>query len=236
MSYQAGEDSSILPLTGGCACGNIRYSLNASPLVVHCCHCTCCQRETGTAFALNAVVEGDEVTLLPSAPSATPLQPLASFPLSTHDNWTPKQSSSATADGAGSNDDRVASETSHDKLKDAIPVPVLLPVPAESGSPQHIARCPLCLTPVWSNYDGAGPLMKFLRVGTLDSPALLGGPDTYIFMRSKIPFVQVSDDGKPRFDAFYPQKEGVWSPEALARRAKLLVRIGEWRKEQGLDG
>ena len=45
------------PLTGGCACGNVRYEMPL-PLFVHCCHCTWCQRETGSAFALNAIVEG----------------------------------------------------------------------------------------------------------------------------------------------------------------------------------
>ncbi|GKT40160.1 uncharacterized protein ColSpa_00341 [Colletotrichum spaethianum] len=235
MSHHADENpSSIFPLEGGCACGNIRYSLNASPLVVHCCHCTCCQRETGTAFALNAVVEGDEVTLLPSTPSASPLQPLASFTDSVRDDWTPKKSRpSATheTDETGGS----GGETAESRLEAEIPSPVILPVPADSGAPQHIARCPLCLTPVWSNYDGTGPLMKFVRVGTLDSPALLGGPDAYIFMRSKQAFVEVADDGKPRFDGFYPSKEGVWSPEALVRRDKLLARILEWRKENGLD-
>jgi hypothetical protein len=36
----------------------------SSPLFVHCCHCRWCQRETGTAFALNAMIEADRVTLL----------------------------------------------------------------------------------------------------------------------------------------------------------------------------
>ncbi|GJC87080.1 hypothetical protein ColLi_09918 [Colletotrichum liriopes] len=234
MSHQAdGDPSSTFPLEGGCACGNIRYSLNASPLVVHCCHCTSCQRETGTAFALNAVVEGDEVTLLPSAPSVSPLQPLASFPDSIRDDWTPKRSGPNA--GHETDDAGGPGGESRDRLEAEIPSPVILPVPADSGAPQHIARCPLCLTPVWSNYDGSGPLIKFVRVGTLDSPAQLGGPDAYIFMRSKQPFIEVANDGKPRFDGFYPSKEGVWSPEALVRREKLIARILEWRRENGLD-
>ncbi|OHE93601.1 glutathione-dependent formaldehyde-activating [Colletotrichum orchidophilum] len=237
MSHHAGEDPSIFPLTGGCACGNIRYSLNASPMVVHCCHCTSCQRETGTAFALNAVIEGDEVTLLPSAPSSyvSPLQPLASFPESARDDWTPRQSRPDDAvHGMKENKDK--GDDTGGKAEADIPSPVILPVPTDSGAPQYIARCPICFVAVWSNYDGTGPLMKFLRVGTLDSPALLGGPDVYIFMRSKQPFVEVADDGKPRFDEFYPKKEGVWSPQGLARREKLLVRIREWRMENEVDG
>lgn len=53
-----------LPLEGGCACRTVRYRVTAAPLIVHCCHCRWCQRETGSAFALNAVVERDRVELL----------------------------------------------------------------------------------------------------------------------------------------------------------------------------
>jgi hypothetical protein len=38
--------------------------MTASPLFVHCCHCRWCQRETGTAFALNAMIEAEHVELL----------------------------------------------------------------------------------------------------------------------------------------------------------------------------
>lgn len=53
---------------GGCDCGKVRYRLLAEPFVVHCCHCRWCQRETGTAFALNAVVEASQVEVLGEAP------------------------------------------------------------------------------------------------------------------------------------------------------------------------
>ena len=49
---------------GGCACKKVRYRLNARPLFVHCCHCRWCQRETGASFALNAMIEMDQVELL----------------------------------------------------------------------------------------------------------------------------------------------------------------------------
>ena len=49
---------------GGCTCRRIRYRLASRPLFVHCCHCRWCQRETGTAFALNALIESDRVELL----------------------------------------------------------------------------------------------------------------------------------------------------------------------------
>jgi hypothetical protein len=47
---------------GGCDCRTVRYRLHSAPLFVHCCHCRWCQRETGTAFALNALIEADRVT------------------------------------------------------------------------------------------------------------------------------------------------------------------------------
>lgn len=51
-------------LDGGCSCRHVRYRLLTGPLFVHCCHCTWCQRESGSAFALNAMIEADRVELL----------------------------------------------------------------------------------------------------------------------------------------------------------------------------
>src|SRR5687767_9111249 len=42
---------------GGCTCRGVRYRVTRRPMVVHACHCSWCQRETGTAFATNAVIE-----------------------------------------------------------------------------------------------------------------------------------------------------------------------------------
>ena len=56
------------PLDGGCTCGAVRYRMHMRPLFVHCCHCRWCQRETGAAFALNAMIESDRVSLLQGEP------------------------------------------------------------------------------------------------------------------------------------------------------------------------
>src|SRR3954466_4629686 len=56
------------PLDGGCTCRSLRYRVQTAPLFVHCCHCRWCQRETGTAFALNAMIESDRVVELGAAP------------------------------------------------------------------------------------------------------------------------------------------------------------------------
>ncbi len=55
-------------LDGGCTCREVRYRMTNRPLIVHCCHCRWCQRETGASFALNAVIEADRVVLLSGAP------------------------------------------------------------------------------------------------------------------------------------------------------------------------
>ena len=53
---------------GGCACGSVRYRLASDPLFVHCCHCLNCQRQTGSAFVINLMIEADRVALLAGAP------------------------------------------------------------------------------------------------------------------------------------------------------------------------
>ena len=55
-------------LEGGCTCRAIRYRMLGRPMIVHCCHCRWCQRESGSAFALNALIEADRVVLLSGAP------------------------------------------------------------------------------------------------------------------------------------------------------------------------
>jgi len=42
--------------------------MTSRPLFVHCCHCTWCQRETGSAFAVNAMIESDRVVLVSGEP------------------------------------------------------------------------------------------------------------------------------------------------------------------------
>jgi hypothetical protein len=53
---------------GGCACGALRYRMHSRPMFVHCCHCKDCQRQTGTAFVLNALIEADRVEQLSGDP------------------------------------------------------------------------------------------------------------------------------------------------------------------------
>lgn len=50
-------------LAGGCACGAVRYRLKSGPMFVHCCHCADCQRQVGSAFAINALIETDRIAV-----------------------------------------------------------------------------------------------------------------------------------------------------------------------------
>jgi hypothetical protein len=55
---------------GGCSCGAVRYRLGSRPMFVHCCHCLDCQKQTGGAFAINALIESSRIEMLKGAPIA----------------------------------------------------------------------------------------------------------------------------------------------------------------------
>jgi hypothetical protein len=151
---------------GGCTCRYVRYRMATRPMFVHCCHCRWCQRETGTAFALNALIEAERVQLLNGEVE-------------------------------------------------------VVNTPSNSGKGQLIARCPKCRIAVWSNYGGAGDLIRFVRVGTLDEPDRLP-PDIHIFTMSKQPWVVLPANALA-FAEYYKSAE-VWPKESLDRRAAALAK------------
>ena len=53
---------------GGCSCGAVRYRQTAEPLFVHCCHCLNCQRQTGSAFVINMLIEAEHVEVVAGDP------------------------------------------------------------------------------------------------------------------------------------------------------------------------
>ena len=55
---------------GGCSCGAVRFRLTSRPMFTHCCHCLDCQRQTGSAFVLNALIEANRVILLSGNPTS----------------------------------------------------------------------------------------------------------------------------------------------------------------------
>jgi hypothetical protein len=155
-------------MEGGCTCRSVRYRLEGPPMIVHACHCTWCQRETGTVHALNAVYEAERVVHLAAEPA-------------------------------------------------------LVMTPSASGKGQRIARCPTCWIAVWSNYAGAGPAARFVRVGTMDEPGRCP-PDVHIFTARKQPWVVIPADA--RAFAEYYELAAVWSPESLERRKAMRERAG----------
>ncbi len=58
------EDTGFIPLAGGCKCGQIRFSMDALPIITHCCHCRDCQKISGSAFSVNAMIETRHLKIL----------------------------------------------------------------------------------------------------------------------------------------------------------------------------
>lgn len=54
-------------LTGGCQCGTIRYEITAAPKRTVACHCTDCQRQSGSAFGMTLVVAEDDFQIVKGA-------------------------------------------------------------------------------------------------------------------------------------------------------------------------
>lgn len=96
--------------------------------------------------------------------------------------------------------------------------------PLEGGC--EMARRPKCRIAVGSNYAGAGPLIKFVRVGTFGEPDHLP-PDIHIFTASKQPWV-VIPAGAPTVHEYY-DREKYWPAESLARRLAILPRLEEYQ-------
>jgi len=67
-------------LEGGCACGVIRYRLLSAPMFVQCCHCRDCQRQVGSAFVVNALIETDRIEVEGAAPEAVSVPTASSRP------------------------------------------------------------------------------------------------------------------------------------------------------------
>jgi hypothetical protein len=102
----------------------------------------------------------------------------------------------------------------------------IIDTPSNSGKGQRISRCPRCEIAVWSNYAGAGDVIRFVRVGTLDEPASLP-PDIHIYTSSKQPWVQLPPDIPA--EAAYYKASARWPADSLERRAALLAKTSPQR-------
>jgi hypothetical protein len=110
--------------------------------------------------------------------------------------------------------------------------PEMVDTPSNSGRGQKIARCPKCRVALWSNYYGAGPIIRFVRVGTLDTPDSLS-PDVHIFTASKQPWFQLPTH-VPSVPEYY-DREALWPAASLARRQVLLPEIEAYLKARNAD-
>jgi len=61
-------DTPFAPLTGSCKCGKVRFRMEVAPIITHCCHCRLCQKVSGSAFRINAMIETDRLTILEGEP------------------------------------------------------------------------------------------------------------------------------------------------------------------------
>jgi hypothetical protein len=126
-----------------------------------------------------------------------------------HCRWCQRESGASFALNAMIESDRLAVTGRVD----------IVDTPSESGKGQKIARCPRCRIALWSHYAGAGPVVSFVRVGTLDNPDALP-PDIHIFTASKQPWV-VLPPGTPAVAEYY-EREKYWPRESLERRKAYL--------------
>ena len=57
-----------VPLTGGCLCGAVRYTVSVPITELRMCHCRDCQKSTGTAGSVNAMVKSDTMKITQGTP------------------------------------------------------------------------------------------------------------------------------------------------------------------------
>jgi hypothetical protein len=134
-----------------------------------------------------------------------------------HCRWCQRETGASFALNAMIESDRLI-------VSAAAPEPVA--TPSASGRGQQIARCPHCRIAVWSHYASAGPLISFVRVGSLDQPDHLP-PDIHIFTASKQPWVVLPPD-TPAVAQYY-RRDDYWPAESRQRYQTLLPRIDAYR-------
>jgi hypothetical protein len=138
-----------------------------------------------------------------------------------HCSWCQRESGASFALNAMIESDRVELLQGEIELVDT---------PSLSGKGQKIARCTRCHVALWSHYSGAGEWVKFVRVGTLDTPGALP-PDIHIFTATKQPWV-VLPPGTPAVEAYYNRSD-YWPAESIERlKALKTQRPGAAKPDQ----
>ena len=135
-----------------------------------------------------------------------------------HCRWCQRESGASFALNAMIESDRVTTLGAK---------PELVHTPSHSGRGQQIARCQVCRVALWSHYPSAGPVVAFVRVGTLDNPDGLP-PDIHIFTESKQPWVVLPPD-VPAVPVYY-DRDQYWPQDSLRRRQAILPLIEEYQR------
>jgi hypothetical protein len=73
-----------VPATGGCQCGAVRYEITGPPITVYACHCTECQTQSGSAFAMAAVIPKQSFRVTKGTPKMSARK---SSPTMTIEGW-----------------------------------------------------------------------------------------------------------------------------------------------------
>jgi hypothetical protein len=220
-------------MQGGCPCGHTRYEIAQAPLLVHCCHCASCQRELGSAFGINAIIEKEQVKLLPPAKPAVPESKGAARAPASFNEAFARLTLANTTCGKASAAQEESTEPSSSSSPSCEPAEkprvTLVTFPSESTIGITIAQCPECHTGLWTHYADAGPHTIYLRAGTLDVAHEVD-PDVHIFTRSKRAFVTLSD-GKPQFEYYYGDRADYIRPDCKERYENLKERTASYKAE-----
>jgi hypothetical protein len=65
---------------GQCFCGRVSYRMHGPPMFIHCCHCRDCQRQAGSAFAINGLIEANRIELLGEKPAPVRMATDSGYP------------------------------------------------------------------------------------------------------------------------------------------------------------
>jgi hypothetical protein len=68
------------PLTGGCLCGGVRFEVDEPPISASYCHCTRCQRRTGTAASVQARIVPGSLRIVSGKELVRAFEPEDGFP------------------------------------------------------------------------------------------------------------------------------------------------------------
>ena len=226
MTHYASKPG-LFPMKGGCPCGLVRFQLELPPLIVHCCHCTACQIQQGSAFAVNAVIESSYLTLLPPLsqpciasgdPAAPPTPTGASIGVAALFNATVSPNLRGFSQAEGNQEEETQKPVE----------PYYTTTPSASTLGQQVARCPGCHVGLWNYYAGAGQHEAYVLVGTLDRAMELD-PDVHLYTRTRRSFITISD-GKPQFEGYYDDRARFFRPDCKERVEALNPKVEEFKE------